>query len=37
MPNAAIITGASRGIGKACALKLAKHFDTIIINSCKVC
>lgn len=34
MPNAAIITGASRGIGKACALELSKHFDTIIINSC---
>ncbi len=29
----AIITGASRGIGKACALELADSFDTIIINS----
>lgn len=34
MPNTAIITGASRGIGKACALELAKHFDTVVINSC---
>ncbi len=31
--NTAIITGASRGIGKACALELATHFDTIVINS----
>lgn len=30
----AIITGASRGIGKACALELANHFDCIVINSC---
>ena len=34
MKSTAIITGASRGIGKACALTLAKHFDYIIINSC---
>lgn len=33
MATTAIITGASRGIGRACALKLAKHFDTIVINS----
>lgn len=33
MANAAIITGASRGIGKACAIELAKHFDVVIINS----
>ncbi len=31
--NAAIITGASRGIGKACAIELSTHFDTIVINS----
>ncbi len=34
MKQTAIITGASRGIGKACALELARHFDTIVINSC---
>lgn len=34
MERTAIITGASRGIGKACALKLAHHFDHIVINSC---
>ena len=33
MNKTALITGASRGIGKACALKLAQHFDQIIINS----
>ncbi len=33
MSNTAIITGASRGIGRATALELAKHFDTIAINS----
>lgn len=33
MTTAALITGASRGIGKACAIELAKQFDTIIINS----
>lgn len=33
MSNTAIITGASRGIGRACALELAPHFDTIVINS----
>lgn len=31
--NAAIVTGASRGIGRACAIELAGHFDVIIINS----
>lgn len=33
MSKTAIITGASRGIGKACAIELSKHFDTIVINS----
>ena len=33
MSKTAIVTGASRGIGKACALKLACHFDRIIITS----
>lgn len=33
MVNTAIITGASRGIGKACALELSHHFDAIVINS----
>lgn len=33
MLNTTIITGASRGIGRACALELAKHFDTVVINS----
>lgn len=33
MHKTAIVTGASRGIGKACALKLAQHFDSVIINS----
>ncbi|MBQ9984158.1 MAG: SDR family NAD(P)-dependent oxidoreductase [Lachnospiraceae bacterium] len=33
MRNAAIITGASRGIGRACAIELSNHFDTIVINS----
>lgn len=35
MSKTAIITGASRGIGKACALELAKHFEYIVINSYK--
>lgn len=34
MSKAVFISGASRGIGKACALELAPYFDTIIINSC---
>lgn len=34
MSTTALITGASRGIGKACALELAQYFDHIIIN-CK--
>lgn len=34
MKRTAIITGASRGIGKACALELAHHFDCVVINSC---
>lgn len=34
MKKTAIITGASRGIGKACALELARSFDNIVINSC---
>lgn len=33
MRKTALITGASKGIGKACAIGLAKHFDHIIINS----
>lgn len=33
MKKTAIITGASRGIGKACALLLADYFDCIVINS----
>ena len=33
MEKTAIITGASRGIGKACAIELAKHFEYIVINS----
>lgn len=33
MTTAALITGASRGIGQACAIELAGDFDTIIINS----
>lgn len=33
MGNTAIVTGASRGIGRACAIELANYFDTIVINS----
>lgn len=33
MKKTAIITGASQGIGKACAIKLATCFDFIAINS----
>ncbi len=33
MKKTAIITGASRGIGKACAIELADYFDHIVINS----
>ena len=31
--KAALITGASRGIGRSCAIELAHSFDAIIINS----
>lgn len=34
MEKTAIITGASRGIGKACAIEMANHFEHIVINSC---
>lgn len=33
MSKTTIITGASRGIGRACALELSKNFDTVVINS----
>jgi 3-oxoacyl-[acyl-carrier protein] reductase len=33
MSKTAIITGASSGIGRACALLLADYFDNIVINS----
>ncbi|MCM1180570.1 MAG: SDR family NAD(P)-dependent oxidoreductase [Clostridium sp.] len=33
MKKTAIITGASRGIGKACAIELADSFNHIVINS----
>ncbi|MCM1498564.1 MAG: SDR family oxidoreductase [Clostridium sp.] len=33
MKKTAVITGASRGIGRACAIELAKHFENIVINS----
>lgn len=33
MSKTTIITGASRGIGRACAIELAKYFDTVVINS----
>lgn len=33
MSKTAIITGASRGIGKACAIELANYFEHIVINS----
>ncbi len=32
MKRAAIVTGASRGIGKAIATELSSHFDVVIIN-----
>lgn len=31
--NTAIITGASRGIGRACALELSSYFEHIVLNS----
>lgn len=33
MIKTAVITGASRGIGKACAIELANDFDAIVINA----
>lgn len=30
--NVAIVTGASRGIGKACALELAQHGVKVVVN-----
>lgn len=35
MAKTAVITGASRGIGRACAIELSKSFDHIVINSHK--
>lgn len=35
MEKTAIVTGASRGIGRACAIELAGHFEHIVINSHK--
>lgn len=34
MDSTVLITGASRGIGKSCALKLTNYFNHIVINSC---
>ena len=31
----AIVTGASRGIGKECAVKLASHYDKLAITCLK--
>ena len=33
MNKTAIVTGASSGIGRACAIELASHFDYVAINS----
>lgn len=32
----AIVTGASRGIGKECAVKLASHYDKLAITCLKI-